>query len=190
MAPRSHQHAFAAHPDTGNVICACGLTEIAAQTLDPDYVTACCGCAVGRLDADRKPTEAASLVYCFACECDRVALVHRDQWQDEVCAGCGRTCAEAGQPSSWGYHWRTPLTGSLCDPSVEEPPLSAQSCSDECAAKVEALRDANGVLAPIRRSIHGRVKRTRNRPGKTADRQPAAQTEPRREIAGSEQPPA
>ncbi|WP_280454812.1 hypothetical protein [Nocardia brasiliensis] len=165
---RSHQHRFAAHPQTGNVICTCGLTEVAAQARDPDYISACCGCPVSPVQANGLTINANSLVYCFACDRHLVEVVHRDQWQDEVCAGCGRTSAQAGQPSSWGPHWRTPLTGSLCDPTVEEPPISAHSCSDECAAKVEARRDANGVLAPIRRSIQGHVKRTR-----TKRRQPA-----------------
>ncbi|WP_433635614.1 hypothetical protein [Nocardia sp. CA-120079] len=144
---RSHVHQFAAHPLTGNIICACGLTEIAAQTLDPDFVTSCCGCAVSKDGPGGRPHAPNAITYCFACQGDS-AVIHRDQWQPAVCAACGKTWAEAGCPRSWTTHWRTKNSATT----------SAQSCGTDCADKVEARRKPSGILYRIARSATGHIK--------------------------------
>ncbi|WP_280301130.1 hypothetical protein [Nocardia abscessus] len=143
-APRSHTHTFATHPITGKVICSCGISEIAAGSFDPDYVTACCGSVV---DLRSKSIDLDSLVHCLGCE-DTSFLIHRDQWQPEVCAACGKTADEAGRPDSWTFHHRTP----------HSPSISAQSCGRDCADNVEARRKHNGVLDRIARSASGRIR--------------------------------
>ncbi|MFI5782684.1 hypothetical protein [Nocardia sp. NPDC051570] len=157
-SPAPHVHRFAAHPLTGNVICRCGMTEVAAEDLHPDYVTVCCGCSIGV--RGERPITPESRVYCFACDRLNRPVIHRDRWQDAVCAACGRTSAEAGEPGSWTFHWRTAQSASL----------SAQSCGGECADRVEAGRDDAGVLRRIPLSVGGRVKR----PSRRTCHQPAA----------------
>ncbi|MGF6881714.1 hypothetical protein ABH933_001225 [Nocardia sp. GP40] len=72
LPPRSHTHEFNPHTQR----CACGITRTAARTLDPDYVTACCGRPIGhRLDVT-----ASSRDHCFTCRRARVPIIHRDQW--------------------------------------------------------------------------------------------------------------
>ena len=146
---RSHMHRFATHPLTGNVICSCGMTEVAAETLDPDFVTSCCGCSVDKNGPDGRPLSLTpgTITYCFACQGDS-PVIHRDQWQPAVCAACGKTSAEAGCPGNWTMHWRTKHSETL----------SAQSCGGQCADKVEARRKPSGILYRIARSVSGHVK--------------------------------
>ncbi|MGW4718806.1 hypothetical protein [Nocardia sp. NPDC004260] len=148
-AGRSHIHRFAAHPLTGNVICECGMNEVAAETLDPDFVTSCCGCSASKNGPDGRPYSLTpgTITYCFACQGDS-PVIHRDQWQPAVCAACGKTSTEAGCPSDWTMHWRTPHSATI----------SAQSCGGECADKVEARRKPSGILYRIARSVSGHVK--------------------------------
>ncbi|WP_280411876.1 hypothetical protein [Nocardia asiatica] len=77
LPPRSHQHAFTEKLSPEDLRCRCGQSEVAAETLDPDYVTACCGCPIGKR---REPVEATTLEFCFACQQQRVPLIHLDQW--------------------------------------------------------------------------------------------------------------
>ncbi|MGY1969664.1 hypothetical protein ACW9HH_36045 [Nocardia gipuzkoensis] len=76
LPPRSHIHAFTEELEPGDFRCACGQSAVAAETLDPDYVTACCGCPVGKLAG---PIDPYSVEFCFACQRDRSALIHHDQ---------------------------------------------------------------------------------------------------------------
>lgn len=148
---RSHIHHFAAHSLTGNIICECGMTPVAAETLDPDFVTSCCGCSVGKTGPDGRPYSLTpgTVTYCFACQGDS-PVIHRDQWQPAVCAACGKTRAEAGCPGRWTSHPRTEGSETT----------SAQSCGGECAEKVEARRKPSGILYRIARSVSGHVKPT------------------------------
>ncbi|MGW4719909.1 hypothetical protein [Nocardia sp. NPDC004260] len=141
---RSHTHTYTEHPVTGANICTCGMTEIAADRVDPDYITACCGCIINTT------RDAHSLVYCFACDMHNRPVIHRDQYQDAICAACQQTSAEAGGPSRWTIHMRTPYSDIV----------AAQSCGGTCAEAVEAMRDDTGHLALIPNSADGHFKLT------------------------------
>ncbi|WP_043740997.1 hypothetical protein [Nocardia carnea] len=125
------------------------MTEIAAQTLDPDFVTVCCGCSVDKNGPDGRPLSLThgTITYCFACE-ENSPVIHRDRWQPEVCAACGKTRAEAGCPGGWTMHYRTKNSATI----------SAQSCGGECADTVETQRKPSGILYRIARSVSGHIK--------------------------------
>ncbi|WP_405183688.1 hypothetical protein OG225_43110 (plasmid) [Nocardia sp. NBC_01377] len=139
---RNHTHTFTTHPVTDMQLCACGLTPTSAVRIDPDYITACCGALINTA------RDAYALVYCSACDKPDRPLIHRDQYQAETCAACGRTNTEAGSPEKWTFHWHIPRGVSV----------SAQSCGGLCADKVEAMRDHTGTLPRIPHSAEGRVK--------------------------------
>ncbi|MEU6562534.1 hypothetical protein [Nocardia nova] len=147
-ARRSHTHTFAKHPISGLVICACGLTEVAAHDFDPDYVSACCG---GPIEKITGPVDSSHRIHCDNCGPGQ-SVVHHDQWQSPVCAACGRTSAETG--GSVLFHTRD---------GDDYSPYSAQSCKGPCADQVHAMRNANGVLEHIPRSAAGHLK-TDDRP--------------------------
>ncbi|MFE3059614.1 hypothetical protein [Nocardia sp. NPDC059239] len=145
---RSHVHDFQPHPDTGKVICACGLNERAAAGLDPDYITTCHGCDISPTTEDGLPVNRTSRVHCYACDQYDRPIIHRGGYEHAICAGCGRTAAEAGQLNSWSVHYKSATSASV----------SAQSCGGTCGEKVDAMRDRDGILKRIPRSATGRMK--------------------------------
>ncbi|MEV0032695.1 DUF2807 domain-containing protein [Nocardia sp. NPDC050793] len=108
----------------------------------PNYIDAASNPGRAAQPADKCPESELNLD--LSCR-----LIHHDQYEDEVCAACGQTSAEAGSPGHWAFHWRTRESGSC----------SAQSCGGSCAKTVEAMRDQHGVLKRIPRSADGRLKR-------------------------------